>query len=71
MPGLSARVRIELGKGPESFHTIHGTPEECAAGIRAYGELGVDHLALAFPPRDADGLRSAVERFIAEVMPLV
>ncbi|HUQ43639.1 MAG TPA: TIGR03619 family F420-dependent LLM class oxidoreductase [Candidatus Limnocylindria bacterium] len=71
MPRLSARVRIELGKGPESFHTIHGTPDECAAGIRAYADLGVDHLALAFPPRDPEGLRAAVTRFVEDVRPLV
>jgi probable F420-dependent oxidoreductase len=70
MPRLSARTRVELGAGAESFYTMHGTPEEVAGEIRAFAALGVDHLALAFPPRDADGLARAVERFFSEVVPL-
>ncbi len=71
MPRLSARARLELDAGRSSFFTIHGSPAEAAAEIRAFGELGVDHLALAFPPRDPDGIRRALERFVTEVVPLV
>ncbi|HET9852340.1 MAG TPA: TIGR03619 family F420-dependent LLM class oxidoreductase [Candidatus Limnocylindrales bacterium] len=71
MPRLSARVRVELGAGAESFYTLHGSAEEVAAGIREYAALGVDHLALAFPPRDGPALAEAMERFVAEVRPLV
>lgn len=71
MPRLSARVRLELDAGPESFYTIHGSPTDAAAEIRAFAALGVDHLALAFPPRDPEGIRSAVEQFTSEVRPLV
>lgn len=71
MPRLSGRVRVELDAAAESFYTMHGSPEEVAAEIRAFAELGVDHLALMFPPRDADGLRTAVARFLREVVPLV
>jgi probable F420-dependent oxidoreductase len=71
MPRLSARARLELDAGPESFYTIHGSPAEAAAEIRAFSGLGVDHLALAFPPRDPDGIRRAVDRFTTEVLPLV
>jgi probable F420-dependent oxidoreductase len=71
MPRLSARARLELDAGPASFYTIHGSPADAAAEIRAFAELGVDHLALAFPPRDADGIRRAVDRFVTEVVPLV
>ena len=71
MPRLSARARIELDAGPESFYTIHGSPEEAAAEIRAFAALGVDHLVLMFPPRAADGLGRAVERFVTEVKSLV
>jgi probable F420-dependent oxidoreductase len=71
MPRLSARTRIELGSGPDSFYTIHGTPQEAATEIRAYADLGVDHLVLMFPPRDAAGLQTAVRRFTDEVVPLV
>jgi probable F420-dependent oxidoreductase len=71
MPRLSGRVRVELGAEQQSFYTLHGTPEDVAREIRAYADLGVDHLAVAFPPRDAAGLRSAVERFVGEVVPIV
>jgi probable F420-dependent oxidoreductase len=71
MPRLSARARLELDAGPESFFTIHGSPADAAAEIRAFAELGVDHLALAFPPRDPDGIRRAVDRFTTDVAPLV
>jgi probable F420-dependent oxidoreductase len=71
MPRLSARARIDLDGGPESFYTIHGSPEQAAAEIRAFAALGVDHVALAFPPRDRDGLSRAVARFFDEVAPLV
>ncbi len=70
MPRLSARVRIELGAGPESFFTLHGSPEDVASGIREYAHLGVDHIALAFTPRGAAALTEAVEAFVAEVRPL-
>jgi alkanesulfonate monooxygenase SsuD/methylene tetrahydromethanopterin reductase-like flavin-dependent oxidoreductase (luciferase family) len=70
MPRLSARVRVELDRGPEPFYTLHGPGEAVAASIREYAALGVDHLALAFSPRDAAGLREAIERFVAEVRPL-
>ena len=70
MPRLSARARIELGRGSDSFYTIHGSPDEAAAEIRRFAELGVDHLTLMFPPRDAEGLARAIERFVTEVRPL-
>jgi probable F420-dependent oxidoreductase len=71
MPRLSARARVELDGHKQSFYTMHGAAADVAAEIRAYAELGVDHIALAFPPRDARGLTQAVERFFADVAPLV
>ena len=71
MPRLSARTRVELDAGAESFYTMHGSPAEVAGEIQAFAALGVDHIALAVPPRDAAGLRLTVERFVREVVPLV
>ena len=71
MPRLSGRARVELGAAGESFYTMHGSAADVASEIRAFAALGVDHIALAFPPRDADGLTRAVERFFADVVPLV
>ena len=71
MPRLTARVRVELDAEPDPrFYTMHGTPEAVAAEIRAFAAAGVDHLLLAFPERDPDGLGRAVERFVTEVRPL-
>jgi probable F420-dependent oxidoreductase len=70
MPRLSARVRVELdGPAQPDFYTMHGTPEEIAAEIRAFAEIGVDHMAVMFPERDPEGLTRSVGRFVAEVMP--
>jgi probable F420-dependent oxidoreductase len=71
MPRLSGRARVEFGAEAQSFYTMHGAAADVAAEIRAFAALGVDHLALAFPPRDAAGLTGAVERFFGEVVPLV
>jgi probable F420-dependent oxidoreductase len=72
MPRLSARVRVELeGPGHADFYTMHGSPEDVAGEIRAFADLGVDHLAVAFPERDPAGITRAIERFVTEVAPRV
>jgi alkanesulfonate monooxygenase SsuD/methylene tetrahydromethanopterin reductase-like flavin-dependent oxidoreductase (luciferase family) len=71
MPRLSGRVRVDLGAEGESFYTMHGTPAEVAGEIRRFAEVGVTHLALAFPELDRAGLTRSVERFVREVRPLV
>jgi probable F420-dependent oxidoreductase len=71
MPRLSARVRVELGSPAASYYTLHGPPNEVVDDIRRFAELGVDHLALAFPESDPEGLNRSVERFVAEVRPLL
>ncbi len=72
MPSLSSRVRVELDRPARaSVYTMHGSAPEVAGEIRAFADAGVDHLALAFPERDPGGLTRAVDRFVAEVLPLV
>jgi probable F420-dependent oxidoreductase len=71
MPRLSARVRVELGAEAQSFYTFHGSPEDVAGQLRAFADLGVDHVALAFPSRDRAGLTAEVEAFVREVKPLL
>jgi probable F420-dependent oxidoreductase len=72
MPRLSSRVRVDLGGTAQpAFYTMHGAPADVAGEIRAFAAAGVDHLALAFPERDPEGLTRAVHRFVAEVLPLV
>jgi probable F420-dependent oxidoreductase len=71
MPALSARVRVEPAGAPGQGYAMRGSPAEIAAEIRAFAELGVGHLALAFPESDPAGISSAVERFREQVAPLV
>lgn len=71
MPRLSGRVRLELGAPAQDFYTLHGDAHAVVDQIHRFADLGVDHLALAFPARDPEGLTRAVEQFVAEVRPLV
>ena len=72
MPKLSARVRVEMDREPsDRFYALRGSPAAIAAEVRAFADLGVDHLAIQFPERDPAGLARTMERFIAEIAPLV
>jgi alkanesulfonate monooxygenase SsuD/methylene tetrahydromethanopterin reductase-like flavin-dependent oxidoreductase (luciferase family) len=71
MPTLSNRVRVELGGAARDYFTLHGSPEEVAAGVRAYAEAGVTHLALAFPSSGPEQLTREIDAFAGEVIPLV
>jgi len=73
LPALSARVRVEFGAAPAgpSYYAMRGTPDEVAAEVRAFAELGVEDLALGFNGLPADALVAGAERFAAEVAPLV
>lgn len=69
---LSGRVRVELEREPsDRFYAMRGTPEDVAAEVRAFADLGVDHLAIQFPERDPEGIVRAMDRFMSEVAPLV
>jgi probable F420-dependent oxidoreductase len=69
VPWLSARARVAFDESPPGY-AMHGTPEAIAAEVRAFGELGVSHLALSFATTDADELVARAERFDREVAPL-
>ena len=72
MPDLSARLRIRMGSTDTSDgYALRGTPGEIAAEIRAFAEIGVGHVMLAFAELDPEGLARAAERFMGEVVPLV
>jgi probable F420-dependent oxidoreductase len=70
MPWLSARVSVEFDGAPATEYAMRGTPEAIAAEIKAFGRLGVTHLALWFGSDPANLVASA-ERFSREVEPLV
>lgn len=50
---------------------VTGSPEQIADALRQWGKVGVNHLQVRFPSRDADELVEQVEKFGAEVGPLL
>ena len=71
MPALSARVRVEFDKATDRYYAMRGTPEEIAAEVRKFAELGVEHLALFFAELTPQAVSAAAERFSDEVATLV
>jgi probable F420-dependent oxidoreductase, Rv2161c family len=69
MPWLSARVRVEF-EAATSEYAMRGSPDEIAAEVRAFAELGVTHLALSFGTTDPAQLVARAEQFAREVAPL-
>jgi probable F420-dependent oxidoreductase len=70
-PALSARVRVRLDETGGEGYAMRGTPEEAAAEVRAFAELGVSMLVLSFGVTDPAGTVAAAERFARDVAPLV
>ena len=71
MPWLSGRVRIDFGGHDDRSYALRGTPDEMAAEVKAYAEIGLTHLALWFETTDPAEIVERAERFAAEVAPLV
>ena len=70
-PWFSSRVRVEFDGADERFYALRGSPDEMAAEVRAFADLGVSHLALWFATTDPAELVERAERFDREVVPLV
>jgi probable F420-dependent oxidoreductase len=51
--------------------TISGAPDQIAEELRAFGDMGVNHLQVRFRSRDADEACDQITRFGAEVGPLL
>lgn len=71
VPWLSARVRVEFGEAASSGYAMRGSIEAIATEARAFGALGVTHLALWFGTTDPAEVVARAERFQREVAPLV
>ena len=74
MPALSARVRVAFNEpgvaaGVRAY-AMRGTAEEVAAEVKAFADLGIEHLALFFEADSPEAFVRAAERFAAEVVPL-
>jgi len=70
MPWLSARVPIPTERADGGGPSL-ADPESMRRLIRAYGEVGVEDLALVFEATDPVRLSAAVERFDGEVVKAV
>jgi probable F420-dependent oxidoreductase len=71
MPPLSARVRVAfdepaVASGPRPY-SMRGSAEQIAAEVKAFADLGVEHLALFFKADSPEEFVRAAERFAAEV----
>ena len=63
------QVEVTRQPVPQDERYLRGTPEQLVEALRAYREIGVDHLALQFiVPRWPDR-KEQIERFAREVMP--
>ena len=71
MPWLSARVRTRFGTPTDQWYAMQGDPADIAAEVRAFAALGVTHLAIWFEATDPATLERDVDRFVADVVPLV
>jgi probable F420-dependent oxidoreductase len=71
MPTLSARVRVRFEAPSGDVYAMRGSPADIAAEVRAFGALGVTHLALWFEATDPAELVARAERFDRDVAPLV
>lgn len=72
MPALSTRVNVRFAgaTAPTPAVALTGDPESMAAKVRAFADLGVTDLALAFGETDPERVAAAVGRWHREVEPL-
>jgi probable F420-dependent oxidoreductase len=62
---------VTLRDAPGERRPFHGTPEEVAADLRRYQQVGVDRFVLGLGGGSADELAARMRRFAEEVRPAV
>ena len=67
---FSTNVMFDNNAGP-SRRLVSGRPEQIAADLRLYQDLGVKSFILDFPADSVDRLQESMEKFAREVMPLI
>ena len=67
---FSTDVIFDKSAGP-SRRMVSGRPEQIAADLRQYQDLGVSNFILTFPAQEATEMRESMEQFSREVMPLI
>ncbi|CAI8023072.1 Uncharacterized protein Mb0965c [Geodia barretti] len=69
-PCFSTDIVFDRTAGPDR-RMMHGIPEQIAADLRQYHDLGVQNFILGFPATSVEGQREAMEQFSREVMSLM
>ena len=67
---FSTGVRFDDSPLP-SRQMLSGRPEQIAADLRQYRDLGVKNFILGFPGEDTSTLQQNMEKFSRQVMPLI
>ena len=67
---FSTDITFEPAAGMDR-RMMTGRPEQIAADLRLYQDLGVVNFIFSFPADSVDGQREAMEQFSREVMPLI
>jgi hypothetical protein len=61
--------RVDASASAAGEDHLRGSPEQLAVALRAYGKIGVEHIALQFMVPRWPERREQIERFAQEVMP--
>ena len=69
-PCFSTDIVFDRTPGP-SRRMMSGRPEQIAADLRQYQDLGVENFIFSFPSDGVAGQQEAMEQFSREVMPLI
>ena len=67
---FSTDVIFGNAAGP-SRRLVSGRPEQVAADLRQYQDLGVQNFILSFPVQSVEAMQESMEQFSRDVMPLV
>ena len=69
-PCFSTDIVFDRTPGPDR-RMMSGRPEQIAADLRQYQDLGVRNFIFSFPSDSVSGQQEAMEQFSREVMPLI
>jgi alkanesulfonate monooxygenase SsuD/methylene tetrahydromethanopterin reductase-like flavin-dependent oxidoreductase (luciferase family) len=67
MPTLSIRARVKPGHARGSKYALVGTPDDMIADLRAFADLGVQHVAILLDGNTPEKIYSAAEWFASQV----
>ncbi|MBI5033026.1 MAG: LLM class flavin-dependent oxidoreductase [Chloroflexi bacterium] len=68
MPTLSVRARVKPNRPRGSTYALTGTGQEMIADLRAFQELGVEHMAVLFEGNTPEQVSQAAEWFASQVV---